>query len=65
MYWLPETTSARPRAACRPASVTMKGSSRKRVEIAPWIAPKATPITSTASSVGTRPEAAARSSSSR
>ena len=33
MYWLPETTSASPRAACRPASVTMKGSSRKRVEI--------------------------------
>ena len=55
MYWLPETTSARPRAACSPASVTMNGSSRKRVEIAPWIAPKATPIASTATRVGTSP----------
>ena len=35
MYWLLEMTSARPRATCRPASVTMNGSSRKRVEITP------------------------------
>ena len=33
MYWLLEMTSARPRATCSPASVTMNGSSRKRVEI--------------------------------
>ncbi len=31
MYWLPETTRAKPRAACSPARVTMKGSRRKRV----------------------------------
>src|ERR1700677_4456413 len=56
MYWLLETTSASPRATCRPASVTMNGSSRNRVEIEPWRAPKAAPTARTASSVGSRPQ---------
>ena len=35
MYWLLEMTSASPRATWSPASVTMNGSSRKRVEMTP------------------------------
>ena len=58
MYWLSEMTSARPRATCRPASVTMNGSRRKRVEMTPCSAPKAAPQTTTNSRVGIRPQPA-------
>ena len=58
MYWLPEMTSARPRATCSPASVTMNGSSRKRVEMTPWTAPKAAPQATTKSTVGMSPQPA-------
>ena len=54
MYWLLEMTSARPRATCKPASVTMNGSSRKRVEMTPCAAPNAAPQATTNSRVGMR-----------
>ena len=58
MYWLLEMTSARPRATCRPASVTMNGSSRKRVEMTPCMAPNAAPQATTNRTVGMRPQPA-------
>ena len=58
MYWLLEMTSARPRATCRPASVTMNGSSRKRVEMTPCMAPKAAPQATTKRTVGISPQPA-------
>src|SRR4051794_6997982 len=56
MYWLLEITSARPRATWRPASVTMKASRRKRVEIAPCMQPNRAPQVMTNSTVGTSPQ---------
>ena len=51
MKALLEAISDRPRAACRPASVTMKAWMRNLVEIAPWTAPNTTPVTMTSGSV--------------
>lgn len=51
----PDHIRAMPRAAWRPARVTMNDWMPSRATIAPWVAPKAVPMNSTMSTVGRMP----------